>query len=136
MNFTPKRRVLCVDDHLDTCALIACILSDFEVTPAHSKAAGLSQAIAGHFDLIILDHHLPDGTGLDLCKEIRRHDPITPILFFTGTTEVTAKELVAAGGQAVIFKTEFARLLPVITLGLFGRPHALQEQFTAVQPVT
>ena len=35
------------------------------------------------FNLIIFDVMLPDGSGLDLCAEIRKTDNSTPILFLT-----------------------------------------------------
>lgn len=33
------------------------------------------------FVLYIVDHELPDGSGINLCKEIRRLDSRTPIVF-------------------------------------------------------
>jgi CheY-like chemotaxis protein len=123
MKTTPKRRILCVDDSRDTCEAIDIILADYVVTPAYNKAEALQRISVERFDLILLDHYLPDGTGLDLCQEIRERDPITPILFFTATTEVSPDQFFAAGAQAVITKPEIAELLPAITNALFG--HAL-----------
>ena len=37
----------------------------------------------GRYDIVILDVRLPDGSGLDLCREIRRNDNKLPILFLT-----------------------------------------------------
>ena len=121
METAPKRRILCVDDSRDTCEAIAIILSDYVVTPAYTKVEALQRTSTERFDLLLLDHYLPDGTGLDLCKEIRERDPITPILFFTATTKVPPEEFFAAGGQAVITKPELGALLPAITNALFGR---------------
>lgn len=39
------------------------------------------------FDLILLDVMLPDGTGYDLCKEIRQHNQFVPIIFLTAVAE-------------------------------------------------
>lgn len=36
------------------------------------------------FDLIILDSHLPDTSGIDIAKDIQEKNPDTPILFVTG----------------------------------------------------
>ncbi len=35
------------------------------------------------FDAVILDIMLPDGNGLDLCREIRHHHPALPVLMFS-----------------------------------------------------
>lgn len=42
----------------------------------------------GKYDLIILDVSLPDGSGYDLCKEIRKSSKI-PIMFLTAADEET-----------------------------------------------
>lgn len=39
------------------------------------------------FDLILLDVMLPDGTGYDLCKEIRQKNIFIPIIFLTAVAE-------------------------------------------------
>ncbi len=41
------------------------------------------------FDLVLLDHHLPDATGLQLCKSIRRQfsQRVLPIIIITGTND-------------------------------------------------
>lgn len=36
-----------------------------------------------HFDLLILDVMLPDGSGIDICKELRSQGREEPILFLT-----------------------------------------------------
>ncbi|MBD5470864.1 MAG: response regulator transcription factor [Lachnospiraceae bacterium] len=42
----------------------------------------------GKYDLVILDVSLPDGSGLDLCKKIRRTSK-APIMFLTAADEET-----------------------------------------------
>lgn len=108
-----RKRVLCVDDHVDTCDLVSGILRDFEVNSVHSKAGGLRQAATQKFDLMLLDYYLPDGTGLELCLLIRAFDPHTPILVVTGTHSITHEQVLAVGGQGVIRKEYLSYLLPV-----------------------
>lgn len=38
-------------------------------------------------DLIVLDIMMPDGSGLDFCRELRAHDGAMPILFLTALDE-------------------------------------------------
>lgn len=40
-----------------------------------------------NFDLLILDVMLPDGSGLDLCRQLRHQKNDTPILFLTACDE-------------------------------------------------
>lgn len=42
----------------------------------------------GKYDLVILDVSLPDGSGFDLCKKIRKTSRV-PIMFLTAADEET-----------------------------------------------
>ncbi len=46
-----------------------------------------------HYDLIILDWHLPDLNGPEVCKSFRGTGGKTPIIFLTGQQEIESKEL-------------------------------------------
>ena len=48
--------------------------------------------INGKYDLVILDVSLPDGSGYDLCKNIRQTSKV-PIIFLTAADEETDKIL-------------------------------------------
>lgn len=89
----------------------------------YTKADGLYRAFTEWFDLILLDQHLLDGTGLDLSREIRLANPVIPILFFTGTVDLTPQAILAARGQLMIAKSDLTELLPrvasVLELMLF-----------------
>jgi CheY-like chemotaxis protein len=114
-----QKRVLCVDDHEDTCALVSSILEECNVIAEHSKAGGLSQAATEKFDLILIDYHLPDGTGLELCVLIRAFDPNTPILLVTCTHSISHEQVIAVGGQGVIRKDRLSHLLPMAVARTF-----------------
>ena len=101
---TPKKHILCVDDSTDTCELVAHILKDYKVTSAHSMAAAVKRATAEKHDLYILDYHLPDGTGLELCLMLRTFDTDTPILFATATSSITETQVITAGAQGLVQK--------------------------------
>ncbi len=69
------RRVLLIDDHLDTCLGMQRLLKrrGYEVVTAHSVAEALTRNDThAPFDLIISDLGLPDGTGFELMSELRR----------------------------------------------------------------
>jgi len=81
--FSLRNHVLCVDDDLDTCEVLQLSCPDIKFTFAHTVASGLEFIKNGVFDLYLLDTWLPDGSGLDLCREIRRADSGTPVIFLS-----------------------------------------------------
>lgn len=102
-----KGRILCVDDDQDTCEMITVLLGQagYEVQHGLSVADGLKNARQGGFDLILLDWGFEDGTGVDLCRQIRAFDDRTPILFYTGEVDDAAVEAaLSAGAQGYLIK--------------------------------
>jgi len=85
-----KPRILNVEDDNLVQDVISGLLEQagyqagYEVALSSTLADGLRRVQSEHFNLIILDYVLPDGTGLELCRAIRRLDPHSPLLFFTG----------------------------------------------------
>ena len=49
-------------------------LSDFKVDICNTGDEGLKTALAGDYDLIILDLMLPGGSGLDILRDIKRRN--------------------------------------------------------------
>jgi len=80
-----RRRVLCAEPHVDTCRLLAELLGQqgHEVVAAASLSECLALVGEREFDLYMLDDDYIDGTGLELCRELRARTPQTPILFFS-----------------------------------------------------
>lgn len=56
----------------------------YEVISAYSKIEGKEQILnnKNKIDFLLLDINLPDGSGLDLCREVRKKIS-SPIVFFT-----------------------------------------------------
>ncbi len=100
-----KCRILCVEDHEDTCEIITYTLDDYEVISAGTKFEAIKRAKESDFCLYILDYHLPDGTGFELCKQIRTFDDRTPVLFVTGTSFVGEVSARSVGAQGLLKKT-------------------------------
>ena len=103
---TPKKKILCVEDHTEMGELIAIDLPEYEVIGVFSKADALDKATEEQFDLYLLDFHLPDGNGIELCLLIRAFDPNTPIFLCSGSDSLTIEQIKTAGGQRFIFKNE------------------------------
>src|SRR5690606_6450357 len=54
-----------------------------EVDTAYDGEIGLRLAGSGKYDLIILDINLPRINGLEVCKQLRQKDEVTPVLMLT-----------------------------------------------------
>jgi two-component system copper resistance phosphate regulon response regulator CusR len=61
----------------------------YDVDVAHDGLLGQKLGIKNNYELIILDIILPYLSGIELCRNIRKHKPNVPILMLTalGTTE-------------------------------------------------
>lgn len=58
-------------------------IENFQVTEAENGEKGLSLALKGNHDLIILDLILPDIDGIEICKKLRAGDIRIPIIILT-----------------------------------------------------
>ena len=74
-------RILLVEDHADTARAMAMVLNrqGYVVRTADTIAGALRAADAEPFDLIISDLGLPDGSGLDLMRQLTARRPIKGI---------------------------------------------------------
>jgi two-component system response regulator ResD len=109
-----KCRVLCIDDHEDTSEMLQLILAheDYEVETAVSVQEALKQATTGEFDLYVLDRHLPDGSGLDLCKSLSQLTPGVPCIFYSGDAyDIHRSEAFAAGADGYVAKPDIDKLI-------------------------
>lgn len=88
-------KVLIVEDEIDIAELIAIHIKDLNksVVFAHDGLVGLKLAKEGTFDLIILDIMLPELDGIEVCKELRKHNVNTPIMMLTAKAEEFDKVL-------------------------------------------
>ena len=79
-----KPHLLLVDDDQELCQLISQYLEaeDFVVSAVHTGLQGEQAAMAGGFQLIVLDVMLPDRKGFDVLRELRNH-VTTPVLMLT-----------------------------------------------------
>jgi two-component system, chemotaxis family, CheB/CheR fusion protein len=65
-------KLLLVEDHPDTANIMGLLLQNLghQVATAHSVAAALELAGRQSFDMVLSDLGLPDGSGLDLMREL------------------------------------------------------------------
>jgi CheY-like chemotaxis protein len=109
-----KCRVLFIDDHEDSLEMIKLLLGeeDYEVTVAETVREALRLAVNQEFDLYVLDKHLPDGNGLELCAALNQLTPGVPCIFYTGDAyESHRREAMAAGAEAYVAKPDIEGLI-------------------------
>jgi CheY-like chemotaxis protein len=102
-----KPNILHVDDDPDIRLLMAGSLSEFgySVVTAGTVAEALQLASEFSFSLCILDVRLPDGTGIELCRQLRRLQPDVPIVYYSAYADDAArKEALSACGDAFLTK--------------------------------
>ena len=110
----PKCRVLIIDDHEDTSEMLKLLLreEDYEVTIAVTVKEALRLAAGQEFDLYVLDKHLPDGSGLELCTRLTQLTPGVPCILYTGDAyEIHRREAMAAGAEAYVAKPDIEGLI-------------------------
>ncbi|WP_242345582.1 response regulator transcription factor [Anaeromyxobacter terrae] len=77
----------------------------YEVRTAGSADEALREAARESPEMAVLDLRMPGGGGLDLLKELRRHDPATRVLMLTGYGSIsTAVEAVREGAVGYLPK--------------------------------
>ncbi|OLU34346.1 DNA-binding response regulator [Pseudomonas sp. PA15(2017)] len=81
--------LLLIDDDVELCDLLASWLTQegFQVTACHD-GQGARQALAQSApDAMVLDVMLPDGSGLELLKQLRGEHPDLPVLMLSARGE-------------------------------------------------
>ncbi len=109
-----KCRILCIDDHEDTSEMLKLLLSqeDYEVETAVSAREALELAGSKEFDLYVLDRHLPDASGLELCHELAKLTAGVPCIFYSGDAyEIHRSEAMAAGADDYVAKPDIDKLI-------------------------
>lgn len=83
------KSVLIIEDDTNITELLTIHLLDIgcKVYSSINGQDGLTLAIKGKFDLIVLDIMLPGLNGIEVCRKIRQTDRQTPILMLTARSQ-------------------------------------------------
>jgi CheY-like chemotaxis protein len=109
--------ILYVDDDKDSSELIKFMLhhayGNYNVTTVPTPDEALALISQKGFDLYIVDYRFTNMTGVELCRQIRKTDEQTPILFFTGMARPADRDCaIAAGANAYLIKPNDLERLP------------------------
>src|SRR5436190_11331789 len=129
-------RVLIVEDSGPTRDLLIRSLSDedMSVVTAARLRTGIRQASNAEFDVIVLDLGLPDGDGIDLCRELRASGIQTPIICLTARSDVSERVRTLDAGADDYLRKPFAlaelhaRLRALARRGGQGPPRRIEAR--------
>ena len=102
-----KTHILHVDDEPEVRLLISASLRElgYIVATAGSVAEALQLARDLKFSLCILDLRLPDGSGIQLCQQLRKLQPNASIVYYSAyADEATVSEALSICGDAYLKK--------------------------------
>lgn len=87
-----KMRVLVIDDEAEVRSVVARALrADGHAVATAEDLESARERVAEGTDLIVLDLRLPDGFGLELCRELRADGSTVPILLLTALSQVALR---------------------------------------------
>jgi DNA-binding NarL/FixJ family response regulator len=124
-------RLLVVDDHEVVRQGLVAMLDrhgEFQVVAqAGTSAEALSQARLHQPDLVVMDVRLPDGSGIEACRDIRAELPATRVVMLTSyPDEEAVLSAIIAGASGYLLKQIRGRDL-VAALEAVGRGDSLLD---------
>lgn len=117
-------KLLLVEDNRQLAGIIKkSIGKKFIVVYRRDGEEGLAAALAGSFDIIILDLGLPGKSGQEICRLVRASGVLSPILILTGNDDVQTKvTLFDAGADDYLAKPFHLAELQARLNALLRRP--------------
>jgi DNA-binding NarL/FixJ family response regulator len=124
-------RLLVVDDHEVVRQGLVSVLDRREgfevVAQADTAAEAVAQARRYEPDIVVMDVRLPDGSGIEACREIRAELPATRVVMLTSYPDEQAVfSAIIAGASGYLLKQIRARDL-VAALEAVGRGESLLD---------
>ena len=124
-------RLLIVDDHEVVRQGLVALLDRREgfqvVAEAGTVAEAISQALRVKPDIVVMDVRLPDGSGVEACREIRAELPEARVVMLTSyPDEEAVLSAIVAGASGYFLKQIRARDL-VAALEAVGRGESLLD---------
>jgi DNA-binding response OmpR family regulator len=90
---SPRRRILVVDDEPQIRGMVSRALESagYAIDSAGDGRVGLALALAGDYQLVILDLVMPHADGRDIIGRLRRERPDEPVMVLSCLSDITTK---------------------------------------------
>ncbi|MCM1143838.1 MAG: response regulator transcription factor [Blautia sp.] len=124
-----KKRILITEDDADLAGITRDMLEGYgyEVQVAGSLEQTFAMLTKDAFNLLLVDINLPDGSGFDVCRELRRISKV-PVIFASARTGETDKiKGLDMGGDDYLAKPYSLRELLARINALLRRTYGEQE---------
>ena len=95
----PTGKLLCIEDDETSMVLVEVMMKrfpDIQLTEATNGADGIRLARAERPDLVLLDMHLPDMSGLDLLRHLKADPATATVPVIVVSADATAQQVDAA----------------------------------------
>ena len=123
-------RLLIVDDEeslLDFLSLLF-LQEGYEVETARNVESGRRELARKTFDVVLCDVTMPDGSGLDLLREIKANEPSPPVIMMTAYTSTkTAIEAMKLGAADYVSKPFDVEELKIVVQKALERAELSRE---------
>jgi CheY-like chemotaxis protein len=109
-------QILVVEDHGDTRRVLTGLLGHFghSISAADNVESALAFVRAKHFDAIVSDLALPDGSGCDVIREAKRYQQLTGVALTTNAEDDIARGRDAGFDYHLTKPIDFAQLRDVL----------------------
>lgn len=125
-----KKRILIIEDDAALAEITADMLRsyEYEVRLAGDCEQAFAALTNGRFELLLVDINLPDGSGFDVCSELRRVSGV-PVIFASARTGEEDKVLgLDMGGDDYLAKPYSLRELLARVNALIRRTYGTKEE--------
>ena len=128
MPTSDKLRILIVDDHDIVRKGLAMLVSrqdDFSVVgEAGTVSEALKKARASAPDVVVMDIGLPDGSGIEACRDIRDDNPDIKVLILTSLSdeEAVVSSIIAGASGYLLKKAHSQEIVDAIRKLDTGQP--------------
>ncbi|MCB1677243.1 MAG: response regulator transcription factor [Halioglobus sp.] len=127
-------RILLVEDAEDLGAVIRDEMTDggHAVDWVQRLAHAQASLLTTHYDLILLDLMLPDGSGIDLLLRIRQSGAATPVIILTARDQISDRiKGLNAGADDYLVKpfdlSELAARIAAVSRRYTGNPNPVRQ---------
>lgn len=137
MNSPSSARVLYIEDEQSLCDLfkLSVQAKGYAVSTANNGAQGLELFASEPFDVVAIDHQLPDMTGIDVGRKLLDKFPDVPLLLITGQgSERLAVEAFSMGFSNYIVKegaSVYLELIPGVIQSLIKMASEKRQRLDA-----